>query len=101
MSMVLEVIEDFYNAKAQIFSIFDVDGYMEIVNNIKHSWHLSSDSITYVDEDVYSYEYAKQVGRTCDGIQMFYVQENGEKYYALFDLKNHLTEEEAEKELAW
>jgi len=101
MSVVKEVIEDFYAAKAQIFSIFDVDGYMEIVNNIEHPWRLHSDEISYLKDDVYSYEYANQVGNTVDGIQMFYVQENGEKYYALFDLKNHLTEEEAEEKLSW
>ena len=101
MSLV-ETIGKYYTSKAAIFTAFETDGYYEIENHIGHDWHFSGDYIRYyMDEAEYSFDYANQIGEVTEGIYLYLVQDNGEKFYVLFDKECKLTDEEAEEKFDW
>jgi hypothetical protein len=102
MSELLKTIGLYYSSKAKIFELFGTDGYYDIENKIGHPWYLGDGSMQYLMDDVeYGYEYAEQVGNTVDGLKLFAIQENGEKYYAIFNDEDKMTDEEADEKFGW
>ena len=101
MSKLLETIGLYYTSKAKIFELFGVEGYYEIENHIGHEWNLNGDFKFLMDGEEYGYEYAERIGNIVDGLYLFAIQENGEKYYAIFDEESKLTDNEAEEKFDW
>lgn len=103
MSKLLDTIKLYEDSKAKIFAAFDTSDFQEIDNLIGIKWYLNEyDELSYLnDEDEYLFESANQVGEAVDGLLLFYVQENGEQYYVIFDVESKLSEEEAEELFNW
>jgi len=100
MSKLRKVVEGYFTAQQKIFEAFDTSGWGEINSHIGERWHqYRHGDFHYLDEqDVeYSFDTAGQVGGVVDGLVLFYVQENGEKYYSIFEKDKEMTEEEAEE----
>lgn len=105
MGKLREVVKGYFDGQEKIFDAFDTSSWLEINSHIGEKWYkFESDDFRYLmgdDNEEYSFEYAKQVGGVVDGLVLFYVQENGEKYYSLFEKDKEMTEEEAEENLDW
>lgn len=100
MSNLRKVVKNYFNCQKEIFSAFNTSGWEEINSHIGESWFKNEyDEFNFLDEEgeVYSFESAKQVGDVVDGLILFYVQENGEKYYSIFEKDKEMGQEEAEK----
>jgi|TARA_R110000851_G_scaffold848_2_gene2863 hypothetical protein len=104
MGKLRDVVKGYFEGQEQIFEAFDTSGWEEINSHIGEPWHrYESGDFTYLDsqDEVYSFETATQVGEVVDGLVLFYVQENGEKYYSLFEKDKEMTEAEAEEKLEY
>jgi hypothetical protein len=103
MSKLKKVIKGYFKGRDRIFKAFNHHGWEEIDNQTKVRWGKRYDSIGFLDkEDVeYGYEYAEQIGKAVDGIVLYYVQENGDKYYVLLSVDNKMTDEYTEENFDW
>lgn len=91
-------IKSYDKIRDEILAAFGVDTPMELINNtdLKYCHHDDVKSISFlIDEELYTYESVNLIGKN-DSVELYYSQENGERFYSFFDIKNKLTEEEFE-----
>jgi len=88
MEKLIEKLNKYYKLRDEILEAFGVDSWESIENHLACRWYSydESNEISWLDESgtEYGFDYASQVGDEVDGCRLFYVQDNGEKFYALF-----------------
>lgn len=92
---IAEKFKNYISIYSEIMSMFDVKGHWEqIEDHTEVRWHLSGGDteswINYLDENgtEYGYEYASECGNAVDGLRLFYVQDNGEKFFVMMSDSN-------------
>ena len=103
MGKLREIVKEYFDGQNKIFKAFETSGWEEINSHIGERWYqYEHGDFRYIsNNDVYSFDTARQVGGVVDGLVLFYVQENGEKYYSLFEKDKEMTEKEADENLDW
>ena len=93
----IEDIGKYYTYINKVFTAFGTSGYYELENKIDYRYIHNGEGINFLMEDIeYSFESADLIGES-EGIELYLVQNNGEKYYTLFDTENKMSREEAEE----
>lgn len=89
---VIELYKAHKDAKSELFAKFDTSGWEAIEDHTECKWHLDGgQSMVYVDKECeYSYDSCRQVGGTVDGVNLYYVYDNGDKLYVLFSVENEI-----------
>ena len=92
------LIKNYDDAYNKIFEAFGEDGNGEwepIIDNTDCKFYLSEHGdISYIeDECEYGYDYVREVARS-DGFILLYVQDNGDKFYAIFDMRKQFSDYE-------
>lgn len=87
MSKIKRCLDTIQDAKVEIFSALGAGGssmYFDIEDNLKAPWYLENGTLSYLSGgDLYSYEYASEVGESVEGEVMYYIQENGDTFYTI------------------
>lgn len=101
MSNLRKAMDHYFNGRNIIFETFKWDGWEAIENQTDKRWFYDGGGLEFLDEEgtEYSYESADKCGETVDGIEMYYLQENGEKFYGLFTTDLKLGGDEYEEEI--
>ena len=98
-----QTLEAFNKAKKELCELFGIEGYYDIQDLTDAKWIAFSESdsyrwMSYIQKDCeYSFESVNEVENDVEDLVMFYTQENGEIFYAIFDKSKEMTEEEAEE----
>ena len=96
MSKIKELLKIYSTIVSDIFSEFGVDrGYGKFVDNTENRWINFDGYISYFDSENirYGYDSSSECGTNGDYI-LFYISDNGEDYYTIFDKTKLLTEEQ-------
>ena len=94
-----EAMENYFNGRDKIFTLFETSGWEEIEDQTEVKWIDHDGYISFFDEEgvEYSWESGNKVGPTVDGIGLYYVYENGNRYYVLLNENKKITEDEYEE----
>ena len=93
-----ELIQQYEESYIRILDLFGTNGwdYIEIYRTDK--WFHQYDAMVYIEDgDEYRFDSCKKIGEDVQGYALFYVQDNGNTFYAIFKIENRLTEEEIEE----
>lgn len=84
------------DATDKIFKAFGIKhGLFPVYSQLECRWHMTSpNEIVYIDKEAqYSFEYVNPSG-TYENLEIFYVQENGDTFYAVFNKDLQVEDEE-------
>lgn len=98
MSELKKAMANYFNGRDKIFELFGTTGWEEIDDKTEDRW-IDYGDIHFFDKNdtEYSFENSDKIGPTVDGLSLYYIDEYGERFYALFSEDKKLTEDEYEK----
>ena len=92
--MLEEKLEQLSKAKEEIFKFFDIDGHhhgdwLPIEDHLDAKWIITrgNEILYYEGDGEYGYDYVTPSGEK-DGYRLFYVRDNGDKFWAVFKNDN-------------
>lgn len=90
----------YLDARQDLIDAFGIEEpeYFEFHLNDEFYYYETDRSLeysSYTDDDLYGYESAQLV-ESVDGYELYWVQDNGQQFYAVFHEDNELTDEQAE-----
>ena len=87
-----ELLSTYKETYRKILEVFDTSGWESIQDHTNTKWKIYDDNIAYVENECeYSYEYVSDCGIR-DNYQLFYIQDNGDSFYGIFNLNNKDTD---------
>jgi hypothetical protein len=97
---ILELLKEQDRIHTAILAAFDGEGWEQVLDHTENKWLAHSGEIQWLkfedDEYIeYSYDYARKIGEA-EGLAMFYIVDNGDKFYAIFSKENEVNDEQFE-----
>lgn len=102
MSDLKKEVGEYFSSRDKIFEVFEEDGFEGIDDLRDNRWTADEyGGFQYLNSsgEEYGFDSARQCGETVDGLNLFYVQDNGEAFYTLFSQSLKRTEDEYEEEI--
>lgn len=107
MSKLLEIFQNYSKSYNDILECFEIKGCYDdgpIYDCISERWiNLDGgNSINYLSSsgEEYGYEYTEQCGKSVEGYVLFYVEDNGDKFFVLYsEIMEYKDIDEYEKQI--
>ncbi len=90
METIKDKLSEYISLHAQIIEAFEQDGWQSIEDNTRNRWYLHDNEISFLDKEgvEYGYDSARDFEKEVDGCRLFYIEDNGDSFFAMFSLSN-------------
>lgn len=98
MKKIKDLIDTYNSSKKEIFELFELERSYAFEDYTKYEYFITKNDFyfIYLDQE-YSFDYYSKVNKEVEGYALFYIQDNGNKFYAIFDTRKLLTNEKFEQ----
>lgn len=88
METIKDKLSELNSLHSEILEAFEQDGWETIEDNTRNRWYKEDDSseISFLDKEgvEYGFDIATDSGKEVDGCRLFYIQDNGDTFFAMF-----------------
>jgi hypothetical protein len=90
METIKDKLSEYISLHAEIIEAFEQDGWESIEDNTRNRWFFDGGEISFLDKEgvEYCYDSARDSEKEVDGCRLFYIQDNGETFFAMFSSSN-------------
>lgn len=98
MMKIKKLIDQYNSSKIEIFKLFELEETYAFEDYSNYEYFITEHDFYffYLDQE-YSFDYCSKVDKEVEGFALFYIQNDEDRFYAIFDTRKLLTTEQFEQ----